>query len=338
MFVQATWHICTAIRMKHAFPHEWQIENKYKAHNLFDHTVYYLRHPLTNRVVRWNSRDHRKGKIAKIVNYGSLPRHSIHYQYIQISNISWWVSVLFTLGSIWWLFNGIFIFHLPLPNISDNMQVGAYFGLAGGITFLLGGYAMYLEALNISNRNILGHHQQLLHANSCSTEEDNLLDHKSYQWRWYGNGDFKDLGYTAAVLQFIGTIIFGIGPITGIPNVLPDQSSDPNYSALWIVLYWLPQVIGATFLTLSSYCIMIETQSHWYKIRPFSSIGWHVGFWNIIGSVGFLMSGAFGCALPGFENVIFIYGVALTTYIGSYAFLLGSVLQYLELIKTSKVK
>ena len=305
--------------MKLEFPPNWKVERHASALLLFHGTVYYVRHAATNRIVRWNSRDHRKGKMARIVKPGSIAKVRFGYKFIQFTNISWWTSILFIVGSIFWLINGVYIYHMPLFNEQDNMDTGAYFGLLGGLTFLVGGYCMFLEALNVDKRQILYHHQMLL--------EQGQIEEIG-EWRWYGCGDFRDLGFTAAVLQFIGTIIFGIGPITGLPNVLPDPTDNPN---IWIILYWLPQVVGATFLILSSYCIMIEVQTKFYKIRPIS-LGWHVGFWNILGSVGFFISGFVGFYLPDVNDPLFIDGVALSTYVGSYCFLFGSMLQYVELI------
>ena len=34
---------------------------------------------------------------------------------------------------------------------------------------------------------------------------------------------------------------------------------------------------------------MFEVQPNWYHIRPFNSLGWHVGFWNLVGALGFTL-------------------------------------------------
>jgi len=96
-----------------------------------------------------------------------------------------------------------------------------------------------------------------------------------------------------------------------------------EYSVAYDVLFWGAQIVGAFFLTVSSILMVLEVQKHWYAILPFN-LSWHIGFWNIIGSVGFLLSGIFGL------TPITYWGTSFSTYWGSYAFLLGSYLQWYE--------
>jgi len=77
----------------------------------------------------------------------------------------------------------------------------------------------------------------------------------------------------------------------------------------------------------TSLLFMLETQSGWYRIRPFRSLGWHVGFWNVVGSVGFTICGAFGIA-SAHEWAAFQSGCS--TFWGSWAFLIGSICQWIE--------
>eukprot|EP00834_Sanchytrium_tribonematis_P007326 NODE_648_length_5041_cov_0.519021.p2 type:complete len:291 gc:universal NODE_648_length_5041_cov_0.519021:3929-4801(+) len=283
------------------WPVNWKEREKHRVLRFFHHTIYELEHPMVS--VRWNSRDHRKGKLQPI---SELEAYEIHksFDLVQIDNISWYVALLFSIGSIWWVINGIYSFHLA--NMANSLEIANIFGLLGGLTFLLGGYTMYLEGLNVNKRPVLMHHLMLMKLPIESRHE---------KWRWVGNGDMHELGYAASVLQFIGTIVFGIGPIVGILQV-------ENEIILYL-LYWLPQVIGALFLILSSFCIMFEVQDTWWHIK-LTSLGWYIGFFNILGSVGFFIS--------GFIGFFTMDGVALTSYLGSWFFLIGSLLQFFEII------
>jgi hypothetical protein len=62
---------------------------------------------------------------------------------------------------------------------------------------------------------------------------------------------------------------------------------------------------------------MLETQPKWYIPAP-KILGWHIGFWNLIGALGFTLCGALGFAIDvdGVE-----YASTLSTFIGSWAFL-----------------
>jgi len=64
---------------------------------------------------------------------------------------------------------------------------------------------------------------------------------------------------------------------------------------------------------------MIEVQEKWYIPAP-RILGWHIGLWNLIGAIGFTLCGAlgFGIDQPGVQ-----YAVTLSTFIGSWAFLVS---------------
>lgn len=89
-------------------------------------------------------------------------------------------------------------------------------------------------------------------------------------------------------------------------------------------------VVGATFFIASSLLFMFELQPAWWPPKPLL-IGWHAGFWNMIGAVGFWLSGFFGLwAVPAAKYQL--GGTVLSTVCGSYAFLIGSYLQLLEAV------
>ena len=72
---------------------------------------------------------------------------------------------------------------------------------------------------------------------------------------------------------------------------------------------------------------LLETQPAWWHIRPFRSLGWWVGFWNLVGAIGFTLCGALG--IPQSDSGA-VYQSSLATFWGSWAFLIGSVAQWVE--------
>lgn len=70
---------------------------------------------------------------------------------------------------------------------------------------------------------------------------------------------------------------------------------------------------------------MIEVQQKWYLPAP-HRLGWHIGLWNLIGALGFTLCGALGFSTGSGE----IYEASLATFWGSWAFLIGSVIQWFE--------
>lgn len=76
---------------------------------------------------------------------------------------------------------------------------------------------------------------------------------------------------------------------------------------------------------MSGALFMLETQTAFYK-PALGVLGWHIGFWNLIGAFGFTLCGALGYSSGSGEE----YQSALATFWGSWAFLIGSVLQWYE--------
>lgn len=69
---------------------------------------------------------------------------------------------------------------------------------------------------------------------------------------------------------------------------------------------------------ISSLLFMLEVQTKWYLPAP-KLLGWHVGFWNLIGAIGFTLCGALGFAAEHSESIE--YALTLSTFVGSWAFL-----------------
>jgi hypothetical protein len=82
------------------------------------------------REVPWNSREHRKGRHARPAS-GRQPK--IVWINWNPGNISWIVGMLFTVGSVVWCINGLFVF-LPLvhPRMEANDDAIAWTAWVGG--------------------------------------------------------------------------------------------------------------------------------------------------------------------------------------------------------------
>lgn len=82
-------------------------------------------------------------------------------------------------------------------------------------------------------------------------------------------------------------------------------------------------MVGGSGFIISSTLIMIEVQERWYAPN-LKSLGWHIGFWNLVGAIGFTLCGALGFGIgragagAGLE-----YASTLATFIGSWAFLVS---------------
>lgn len=112
-----------------------------------------------------------------------------------------------------------------------------------------------------------------------------------------------------------------------MPGVIPGYFSGGGSTAIVDVFYWTPQVVGGSGFIVSSVVLMIEVQKHWW-LPNITDIGWWVAFWNLIGAIGFTLCGALGySSASGLE-----YESDLATFWGSWAFLIGSVVQVGEAV------
>eukprot|EP00850_Spirogloea_muscicola_P018879 SM000178S03444 [mRNA] locus=s178:53253:54265:- [translate_table: standard] len=251
----------------------------------------------------------------------------------------------------------------PLSDTASQTDAIGYTALVGGALFFIGSYLALLEALNAPLAVEFGHEiavdverltTDVLHhphhkarrpsaAVAGSTDGGPSADSGSQPaakssaaadqprqqtWRWWGY-EPRQLSYWLAILQFIGATIFGMSAcITGVPNVLPSDY-DAHYR-LWDYLYWLPQVIGAPFFIINGLLTMVEVSGSWLAWKPFD-LGWHVGFWNALGGIGFLLSGAFGF-LEYPAMCCQLWGTAFSTFWGSIFFLMSSYLLLPEML------
>jgi hypothetical protein len=91
-------------------------------------------------------------------------------------------------------------------------------------------------------------------------------------------------------------------------------------------------VVGGSGFIVSGTLFMLETQTKWY-IPAFKVLGWHIGFWNLVGGLGFTLCPAFGYDTQSWAQ----YEASLSTFWGSWAFLIGSLIQLYESLQKHPV-
>jgi hypothetical protein len=171
-------------------------------------------------------------------------------------------------------------------------------------------------------------------ANGSPDKTQRELDDDSHSWKWFpswaelSDHYLHELGFLASLTQLLAASVFWISGFTALPGILNKLSP-----GLEDGIYWTPQVIGGTGFIISGFLFMIETQPKWYIPAP-SVLGWHIGFWNLIGGIGFTLSPAFGYDTSSWAQ----YQAALSTFWGSWAFLIGSTIQWYESLSKNPVE
>lgn len=145
-------------------------------------------------------------------------------------------------------------------------------------------------------------------------------------WTWFPSYQslrthyIHELGFLACASQLFGATIFWIAGFTALPGIFNHMSP-----GLIDGVYWTPQVVGGSGFIVSGTLFMLETQRKWY-LPAFKVLGWHIGLFNLIGGVGFTLSPAFGYDTSSWAQ----YQAACSTFWGSWAFLIGSAVQWYE--------
>ncbi|KAF7986282.1 hypothetical protein HWV62_35214 [Athelia sp. TMB] len=356
---------------------------------------------------QWRSRDNRKGRhtlnvkpatSAATANYVTpeststwrglakgIWRMCTQYPYW---DVSWLVAVIFTLGSVVWVFNAFFVF---LPTLVPSSEFSTEIVYGGGITafigatiFEIGSVLLMVEAVNENRTGCFGwafervfegekgetiqikpdtagcrhHHQnkknlvgkgdisdtpdpgKVAKTQSASSTTADEADSKQDQgdegranWVWFPSWHdltthyFREIGFLACLSQFFGATVFWISGFTALPNLI-----NPTNTGLEYGVYWTPQVIGGMGFVVSGVLFMLETQKKWY-LPAWGTLGWHIGLWNLIGALGFTLCGAFGFS----PNTGLQYQAACSTFWGSWAFLIASVVQWYESLDKNPV-
>ncbi|KAJ6532769.1 hypothetical protein DFH09DRAFT_134102 [Mycena vulgaris] len=294
-----------------------------------------------DHALAWTSRDHRKHRHMAADPKTGRPRYRhgtfqklANMRRIEYWNISWWVSIAFTIGSIVWVINGFIAF---LPFVNEKVAVddvgGGWTAWLGATIFEFGAIFGLWEAWNRDDTADFGWGlKMLLHGeptddaeNSTPASEKPFAAPKK-RWIWFSTDAkyFHELGFLAAFVQYWAATIFWISGFTAIPAI---QTAIKPHTGLLNGVFWTPQVIGGTGFIIASTIMMIETQRKWYLPAP-TSLGWHVGFWNLIGGTGFMLCGALGYALDSSTKIA--YQSSCSTFWGGWAFLIGSVIQWYE--------
>jgi hypothetical protein len=281
-------------------------------------------------------------------------------------DVSYDVATIFTLGSVVWVINAFFVF---LPLVQPSTEFGTEILYGGGITafvgatiFEIGSVLLMFEAVNENRTGCFGwaiervisefthekggatlqlrpsasacvhHHRNKRNlvgkgaSNTMTSAASTSGSQRRKSWVWFPsyadlrNHYFHELGFIASLAQLFGATIFWISGFTALPGIFDHMSP-----GLTDGIYWTPQVIGGSGFIVSGTLFMIETQSKWWK-PAFKTLGWHIGFWNLIGGIGFTLCPCFGYNSASWAQ----YQASLSTFWGSWAFLIGSVVQWYE--------
>ena len=254
------------------------------------------------------SRRHRKGRGPKILDTSGNLRIRPHRRNPWFSSwapkrLTWWVAVLFIIGSAWFSLGGYIItFPKNVPDpLTIELTVDRIFFI-GSIFFTGAAFCQLLESINAGESAGL-------------YEEETLLSTSTFQWiAWHP----QRIGYMASLVQLIGTVMFNF------------NTGSAFFSDLtWIeenILIWTPNIIGCICFLIASRLAFMEVCHGYWGWKP-GSLEWWITVLNLLGSIGFMVSALYSLAVPpGDDSNTFIWLSGFFTFQGAACFLVASYL------------
>lgn len=246
---------------------------------------------------------------------------------------NWIIAILFVVGSISFTINGFFgLLPLvaPLTAFPTEATIAAPVTNAIGATlFVTAGFLTMPAIWNTANGTI----EPVSPSSSSSSKfEGDEEQTKTYQpallssssWVWLPNwrilrDSLKTTPFQSGLMQLFAGAVLTTSVVFGFPGVLaPDDLLGLS------TFVFTPLLIGGGIFTISNIMLLLFVQERWYKPR-FRTAAWQASLWNVLASILFAVTG-----------VLFLGGDTLggsvASFIGSWAFLIGSVIQWYDMM------
>ncbi len=248
--------------------------------------------PDGHRIV-WTSRWHRKH--ASRLSTLRLRHESIWWA---PHRASWWISVLFVVGSTCFLV-------APLPwfvRLVGADTDGVVF-FVGSIFFTAAATLQWLEAIN-ADREPGGR------LGGATKPRFRVL-------AW----EPRRIDYWSSGSQLVGTLFFNATTFRALTTALDDPTYDKAV--------WRPDFYGSVCFLVSGYLAYVEVTHGWLR-RPAWTLEGSVASVNLLGCVAFGLAALAAYVLPSTGDELNLTVANGTTSVGALAFLVGAVLMLPE--------
>ena len=273
-------------------------------------------------VLEWTSRGHRKGRapVVRPAGAGSSPRRPAAGAAeagpaspaarrrppvfgFAIHDLTWWVAVAFTVGSVFFVVGAAGAVGDPASWWPNPM----YF--VGSVLFTIGASIQMAETARAGRVIMAG--------GGAQQPERRFLILRRGRLDW-----------NASVIQLIGTVLFNINCFWGMSMSLSHGQED--------VRVWVPSTVASVCFVAASWLSVFEANGAWWAWRP-RRLEWWITVGSLLGSWGFLLSSLAGFFLggqleslvtgvlgPHGETLWLEYAVDGVLLAGAIAFLIGS--------------
>lgn len=278
-------------------------------------------------------------------------------------DVSYLVAVFFSVGCLAFLISGFFSW---LPLVAPRSEFpgedvgGGVTAFIGATLFELGAVFLVFEACNENQTGCFGwavHHalegdedtdggwgtggflaradvKHCRHHHQRRNKYSDQAQPPERKWTWWPSWYelrthyIHEIGFVASITLSFGATVFWINGICALPGIYDNMSLGVARG-----VYWLAYLLGGVIFIIASVFYMLENQPTWYKPAP-HLLGWHIGLWNLIGSIGWTLAASLGyCTSSGCE-----YQSELTLIWASTAYYIGSMLQWYEAVNKYPVE
>jgi hypothetical protein len=238
--------------------------------------------------VEWSSRSHRKH--ASLLSRARR-RELVHWA---PHRASWWIAVLFAIGSTCFLVAPIPAF---LRLVGPAVDGSVFF--VGSLLFTSAAALQWLETINASR----GPDQAAGRRLKVVTFEPRRID-------WWSSG-----------VQLLGTLFFNATTFRALQTGLDSPSYDR--------LVWRPDALGSICFLVSGYLAYVEVAGHLLG-RPRRTLESAIATVNLLGCLAFGVSAVASYVVPTSGDERNLAVVNIFTALGALCFLIGAVLMLPE--------
>jgi hypothetical protein len=233
----------------------------------------------------WSSRTHRK-------HASRLSRVAAGHERVWWApeRVSWWIGVLFAVGSSCFLI-------APFPGFVELVGSGVdgMVFFVGSVFFTSAAMLQCLETFN-ADRGPGGGHQRRFR----------LLAFEPRRIDWW-----------SSVIQLVGTLLFNRDTFRAMQTGLEQPSYDQ--------LVWRPDALGSACFLVSGYLAYVEVCGG-LACRPRRGLEWLIAAVNLAGCVAFGISAVASYVVPATGGVVDLAAANAFTALGALCFLVGAVL------------
>lgn len=235
--------------------------------------------------VDWSSRAHRKH--ASRLSRVRLRPDSVWWA---PHRASWWIAVLFCLGSVCFLV-------APLPFFVEKVggPTDAVVFFVGSIFFTAAATLQWLETINAERGPA-----------SSSEGSTRFLAWEPHRIDWWSSG-----------VQLIGTVAFNATTF----RALSTAADQPSYDQV----VWRPDAVGSTCFLVAGFLAYVEVAGGLLDRPPRTLEGGVVAV-NLLGCLAFGVSAVAGFVVPSTDAVLNVTVANAATVIGALCFLVGAAL------------